>query len=101
MWERWRKGESLQQIAQLFDRNHSSIQPILAATGGIRPGPAMSLPFGADPGRTRRDLARGGCGSFNAFDGSATRPSLADRILARFSALLPLNRVHHIASRKK
>ena len=26
MWERWQKGESLQQIAQLFDRNHSSIQ---------------------------------------------------------------------------
>ena len=37
MWERWQKGESLQQIAQLFDRKHSSIQPILAATGGIRP----------------------------------------------------------------
>jgi len=39
MWERWQKGESLQQIAQLFDRNHSSIQPILAATGGIAPAP--------------------------------------------------------------
>jgi len=26
MWERWQKGESLQHIAQLFDRNHSSIQ---------------------------------------------------------------------------
>jgi IS30 family transposase len=39
MWERWQKGESLQQIAQLFDRSHSSIQPILAATGGIRPAP--------------------------------------------------------------
>jgi hypothetical protein len=34
MWERWQKGESLQQIAQLFDRNHSSIQHILAETGG-------------------------------------------------------------------
>ena len=39
MWERWQKGESLQQIAQLFDRNHSSIQRILAETGGIRPAP--------------------------------------------------------------
>lgn len=39
MWERWRKGESLQQIAQLFDRNHSSIQRILAETGGIQPLP--------------------------------------------------------------
>jgi IS30 family transposase len=37
MWERWQKGESLQQIAQLFDRNHSSIQGILVRTGGIRP----------------------------------------------------------------
>ena len=39
MWERWRKGESLQQIAQLFDRNHSSVQRILAERGGIRPAP--------------------------------------------------------------
>ena len=37
MWERWRKGDSLQQIAQLFDRNHSSVEGILAATGGIQP----------------------------------------------------------------
>jgi len=39
MWERWQKGESLQQIAQLFDWNHSSIQGILSATGGICPAP--------------------------------------------------------------
>jgi IS30 family transposase len=37
MWERWRKGDSLQQIAQLFDRHHPSIQGILAETGGIQP----------------------------------------------------------------
>jgi len=37
MWERWRKGDSLQQIARLFDRNHSSVQGILAQTGGIQP----------------------------------------------------------------
>jgi IS30 family transposase len=37
MWERWKKGESLQQIAQLFDRNHSSVHGILAQSGGIRP----------------------------------------------------------------
>ena len=39
MWERWREGESLQAIAQLFDRNHSAIGGILARTGGIRPPP--------------------------------------------------------------
>jgi IS30 family transposase len=37
MWDHWQKGDSLQQIAQLFDRNHSSIEPILAESGGIRP----------------------------------------------------------------
>ena len=37
MWDRWQKGDSLQQIAQLFDRYHSSIERILAETGGIRP----------------------------------------------------------------
>jgi IS30 family transposase len=37
MWDRWQKGESLQSIAQLFDRNHSSIAGLLSRTGGIRP----------------------------------------------------------------
>ena len=37
MWDRWQKGESLCSIARLFDRSHSSIQGILAQTGGIRP----------------------------------------------------------------
>jgi IS30 family transposase len=39
MWERWQKGDSLQKIAQLFDRSHPSIEGILARTGGIRPAP--------------------------------------------------------------
>jgi hypothetical protein len=37
IWERWQKGETLHQIARLFDRYHSSIQGILAESGGIRP----------------------------------------------------------------
>jgi len=39
MWEHWRQGDSLQKIAQLFDRHHSAVQGILARTGGIRPAP--------------------------------------------------------------
>lgn len=39
MWDRWQQGESLHQIAQLFDRPHSSVRRILAETGGIRPRP--------------------------------------------------------------
>lgn len=37
MWDRWRKGDTIHQIAKLFDRGHSSIQRILSETGGIQP----------------------------------------------------------------
>ena len=37
MWERWQRGESLHDIARLFDRGHSSVQRILSEAGGIRP----------------------------------------------------------------
>ena len=37
MWERWQKGESLHDIARLFDRYHSSIWRILTENGDIRP----------------------------------------------------------------
>ena len=37
MWDRWEKGDSLHDIARLFDRNHSSVGRILSLTGGIRP----------------------------------------------------------------
>ena len=74
MWERWQKGESLQQIAQLFDRNHSSIKAILAATGGIRPAPRCRSRLALTLAE-REDLARGGCGSIHAFDRRATRSS--------------------------
>ncbi len=39
MWDRWQKGESLNSIARLFGRSHSSIQGVFAPTGGIRPPP--------------------------------------------------------------
>jgi len=37
MWERWRAGDNLHQIANLFDRHHTSVQGILARTGGMQP----------------------------------------------------------------
>jgi len=41
MWERWKQGWTLHQIAQLFNRSHTSVQGILSRTGGFRP-PARS-----------------------------------------------------------
>src|SRR3970040_809567 len=37
MWDRWQKGDSLETIAHLFERGHSSVQRILQESGGIRP----------------------------------------------------------------
>ncbi|MGH8702884.1 MAG: IS30 family transposase [Burkholderiales bacterium] len=37
MWNRWQKGDSLETIAGLFERGHSSVQRILQESGGIRP----------------------------------------------------------------
>jgi IS30 family transposase len=37
MWERWKAGWTLHQIAQLFDRAHTSVLGILSRTGGIQP----------------------------------------------------------------
>ena len=37
IWDRWQRGESMRSIGRLFDRNASSIYPLLSRTGGIRP----------------------------------------------------------------
>ena len=37
MWDRWERGESLSSIGRAFNRASSSVYPLLARTGGIRP----------------------------------------------------------------
>ncbi len=37
IWDRWKRGESMSSIGRLFDRDSSSIYPLLSKTGGIRP----------------------------------------------------------------
>ncbi len=37
MWDRWKKGSTLHDIARLFNRGHSSVQRILQEAGGFRP----------------------------------------------------------------
>jgi len=39
MWERWQRGDPIRDIAQLFDRHHSSVQGIFSKAGGVRPRP--------------------------------------------------------------
>lgn len=37
MWDRWQQGDSMHDIARLFDRTHPAIQRILTLNGGFRP----------------------------------------------------------------
>ena len=37
IWDRWQRGESMSSIGRLFERESSSIYPVLAPSGGIRP----------------------------------------------------------------
>ena len=58
IWDRWQRGESMSSIGRRFDRNSSSIFPLLARTGGIRPAErsrsrlALTLP-------EREEISRG------------------------------------------
>ena len=58
MWERWRQGWTLHQIAQLFDRSHTSVQGILVRTGGIRPPRRSRSPMALTLGE-REEISRG------------------------------------------
>ena len=37
MWDRWQQGDSMHDIARLFDRSHPAIHRILTLNGGFRP----------------------------------------------------------------
>src|SRR5882672_12699646 len=55
--ERWKEGWTLHQIAQLFNRAHTSVQKILSRTGGVRP-PARSRCATALTPAEREEISR-------------------------------------------
>ena len=58
IWDRWQRGESMSSIGRLFDRNSSSIHPLLSRTGGIRP-PARKRSRFALSLSDREEISRG------------------------------------------
>ncbi len=58
MWDRWQKGDSLHEIARLFDRHHGSVRGILERTGGIRP-PTRRRSSRSLTLREREEISRG------------------------------------------
>lgn len=58
MWDRWQRGEPLNQIAALFDRHASSVRGILMQHGGIRP-PSRRRSLRALSLAEREEISRG------------------------------------------
>lgn len=58
MWDRWKQGESLESIAQLFDRHHPSIERIIREHGGIRPPERQRSPSALTL-EEREEISRG------------------------------------------
>jgi DNA-binding CsgD family transcriptional regulator len=62
MWDRWQSGDSLREIAQLFNRHHSSVRGIFKHFGRMRPAArrrsARSLTL-AEREETSRGIATG------------------------------------------
>lgn len=61
MWDRWQKGDSMIDIAKLFDRGHSSVQSVLTANGGIWPRERKPAPVQANCGAQLRRLSPHKC----------------------------------------
>ncbi|HEI8297144.1 IS30 family transposase [Proteus mirabilis] len=58
IWDRYKQGDSLHEIARMFDRYHSSIMPTIYQTGGFRPpvGKRHRLSLSLDE---REEISRG------------------------------------------
>lgn len=85
MWDRWQKGDSLHQIAQLFDRYHTSIRGILAKTGGIRPAPRCRSKLALTLAE-REEISRGmvaGCSICSIAASLGRSPSTISREISR------------------
>ena len=85
MWDRWQKGDSLHDIARLFDRHHSSVQGIFSRAGGIRP-PTRSRSCLALNLSEREGISRGlvaGCSIRSIAASLGRAPSTVSREIQR------------------
>jgi IS30 family transposase len=58
IWDRYHQGDPLHDIAKIFDRMHSSIQGLIARTGGIKP-PDKTRAASHLTSQEREEISRG------------------------------------------
>jgi hypothetical protein len=79
MWERWKQGWTLHQIAHLFDRAHGSVRGIFERTGGFRPAQRSRSPIALTL-TEREEISRsGGRRPVDTFNGCTAWACAIDR----------------------
>lgn len=58
IWDRWQRGESMSSIGRSFERDSSSIHPLISRTGGFRPEPGERGPLALSLSE-REEISRG------------------------------------------
>jgi IS30 family transposase len=106
IWDRWRRGESMSSIGRVFDRESSSIYPLLLRNGGIRPAErrrsrlALSLvdreeiSRGLEGGASLRSIARRLSRPASTISREVKRNGGARRYRATHSDLAAWDRAH-------
>ena len=85
MWERWKQGWTLHQIAHLFDRARGSVRGIFERTGGFRPPQRRRSPIALTPAE-REEISRSvaeGCSIRSTAARLGRAPSTVSREIRR------------------
>ncbi len=85
LWERWKRGQSLSDIARAFGKDPSSIHGVLASNGGIVPPPRRRAPVVLSLCE-REEISRGmaaGASMRKVASGIMRAPSTVSREIAR------------------
>jgi IS30 family transposase len=64
LWERWKAGQSMEEIARALERHRSSVREVIAARGGFAPGPRRRSHRALSLGE-REEISRGVCASLS------------------------------------
>lgn len=76
MWDRWQAGDSLHEIARLFDRGHSAIQGVLSETGKSAMRPCLSARSANSSCQLERCEAGAICTAVTLYSGQLVAQSL-------------------------
>ncbi|CQJ66065.1 Uncharacterised protein [Yersinia intermedia] len=82
IWGRYKQGDSLYDIARMFDRYHSSVMPTIHQTGGYRPPTRKRHRLSLSPDE-KEDISRGQVAKISIKEIARTNRRLVETLLSR------------------